>query len=138
MSVGAEVLVFTFFGRRILDRLGAEMAMTLSAAAGILRWSVAACTASFPILVFVEPMHGLTFALLHLAYMDVIARAVPKTLASTAQTFYAKVAVGAMAAAVTAASGPLYGRFGASAFWAMAAMCAAALPVALSLPRERA
>jgi PPP family 3-phenylpropionic acid transporter len=127
ISVSAEVVVFVFFGAGLLKRLGPARAMGLSAAAGVLRWGTAALTASFPILVFVEPLHGLTFALLHLACMDVIARSVPIGLASTAQAFYATVAMGATSSIVTLASGPLYGHFGASAFWPMAAMCGAAL-----------
>jgi PPP family 3-phenylpropionic acid transporter len=78
----------------------------------------------------VEPLHGLTFALLHLACMDMIGRVAPANLAATAQAFYATVAMGAMSALVTLASGPLYGHFGSNAFWAMALMCAVALPVA--------
>jgi PPP family 3-phenylpropionic acid transporter len=78
----------------------------------------------------VEPLHGLTFALLHLACMDMISRVVPIKLAATAQTFYATIAMGATSAAVTLAAGPLYGHFGAAAFWAMAAMCVLAIPAA--------
>jgi PPP family 3-phenylpropionic acid transporter len=81
----------------------------------------------------VEPLHGLTFALLHLACMNMISRTVPVGLAATAQTFYATVAMGATSAAVTLVAGPLYGHFGAAAYWVMAAMCALALPVAKGL-----
>jgi len=137
ISVAAEVLVFTFLGKRILDRLGAGRAMILSACAGVVRWGFAARTAWFPIMAFVEPLHGLTFALLHLACMEVIGRVVPKRLAATAQTFYATLAMGATAALVTLGSGPLYGRFGPGAFWAMAAMCAAALPIAITIGNRK-
>ena len=41
--------------------------------------------------------------------------------------------MGAASTALTFASGPLYGSLGASAFWVMAALCAAALPVAYGL-----
>ena len=133
MSVAAEVVVFLFLGRRMLERLGAGRAMTLAAAAGIVRWGVAARTAWFPAMAVVEPLHGLTFALLHLACMDVIGRAVPKRLAATAQAFYATVAMGAMSTLVTLASGPLYGRYGAASFWSMAALCGLALPVAIGI-----
>ena len=129
-SVGAEVVVFLLLGRRLLERLGPANAMTLSALAGVVRWGTAAQTAWFPVLAVVEPLHGLTFALLHLSCMDMITRVVPAKLASTAQAFYATVALGATSAAVTLAAGPLYGHFGAAAFWAMAAMCAMALPLA--------
>jgi len=128
-SVAAEVLVFLLLGRRLLQRLGPARALSLAALAGIVRWGTAAQTASFPVMALVEPLHGLTFALLHLACLDVIGRVVPATLAATAQAFYGTVAMGAAAAAVTLASGPLYEHFGPEAFWAMAAMCAAALPL---------
>ncbi len=129
VSVAAEVVVFLFLGRRILKRLGPGRAMTLAALAGIVRWGTAAQTAWFPVMALVEPLHGLTFALLHLACMDMIGRVVPARLAATAQAFYATIAMGATSALVTLGAGPLYGHFGAAAFWAMAAMCAAALPV---------
>jgi PPP family 3-phenylpropionic acid transporter len=129
-SVAAEVIVFLFLGRWLLNRLGPGRAMILAAVAGVVRWVTAAQTAWFPFMAVVEPLHGLTFALLHLACMDMISRVVPIKLAATAQTFYATIAMGATAAAVTLSAGPLYGHFGAAAFWAMAAMCALAIPAA--------
>ncbi len=130
LSVAAEVVVFVGFGPRLLDVLGPRRAMLLAACAGIVRWGTAAWTAWFPAMAVVEPLHGLTFAMLHLACMDMIGRVVPAKLAATAQAFYATVAMGATTALVTVVSGPLYGTFGASSFWAMAIMCATALPVA--------
>jgi PPP family 3-phenylpropionic acid transporter len=83
-----------------------------------------------------EPLHGLTFALLHLACMDVIARVVPVGRAATAQAFYATVAKGGTSAAVTLASETLYGKLGAAAFWVMAGMYALAVPLALAAQQE--
>ena len=133
MSVGGEVLVFFLLGRRLLERIGPANALTLSAIAGVIRWCVAARTAWFPAMALTEPLHGFTFALLHLACMDMIARVVPVQLAATAQAFYGTIALGVGGAAMTLASGPLYDFFGAGAFWAMAALCAAALPLARTL-----
>ncbi len=130
LSVASEVAVFLLFGRSLVERLGPSRAMMLAAVAGIVRWGTAAQTARFPVMALVEPLHGLTFALLHLACMDVIGRTVPATLAATAQAFYATVALGAASAAFTLASGPLYAHLGAGAFWAMAALCLLALPLA--------
>ncbi len=132
-SVGAEVLVFFVIGRPIIDRLGIGGAAMLSAAAGIVRWGTAAQTAALPAMALVEPLHGFTFALLHLVCMRTIVQAVPQGLAATAQTFYGTVAVGVATTALTFACGPLYGRLGAAAFWVMAALCAAALPLAFGL-----
>jgi PPP family 3-phenylpropionic acid transporter len=133
VSVAAEIVVFLLVGQRLLERLGPGRALLLAAAAGIVRWGAAALTASFAVMVFVEPLHGLTFALLHLACLSVIGRVVPTHLAATAQAFYGTVALGATSAAVTVASGPLYEVFGAGAFWFMGGLCALALPVARSL-----
>ena len=129
LSVAAEVLVFLWAGPLLLARLGTARALGLSAVAGMVRWGVAACTAWFPAMALVEPLHGLTFALLHLACMGVIARVVPAGLAASGQAFYATVAMGVAGAVVSAGSGQLYGWFGAGAFWGMAGMCGAALAV---------
>jgi len=140
LSVAAEVVVFLFLGRRLLERLGPGRAMVLVALAGMLRWITWAWTASFPVMALVEPLHGLTFGLLHLACMDMIGRVVPARLAATAQAFYGTVALGAASAAVTLAAGPLYEYSGAQAFWVMAAMCALALPISrgIHLPTRQA
>jgi MFS transporter, PPP family, 3-phenylpropionic acid transporter len=132
-SVAAEVLVFLFLGRPILDRLGPAGASVLAAVAGIVRWGVEAETARLGAIACVQPLHGLTFALQHLACMRLIAATVPPELAATAQAVYGTLCVGAMTALLTLASGPLYGDFGAAGFWVMAALCAIALPLARGL-----
>jgi len=135
-AVAAEVLVFFVIGRPIIDRLGFAGAAMLSAGSGVVRWSTAAQTAALPAMAAVEPLHGFTFALLHLVCMRMIARFVPLRLAVTAQAFYGTVAVGAATTVLTFASGPLYGRLGAGAFWVMAGLCATALPIAYGLPER--
>lgn len=133
-SVAAEVLVFFVLGPAIIDRFGPGVAAMLAAGAGVVRWGTAALTAALPAMALVEPLHGFTFALLHLTCVRTIARTVPTQLAATAQAFYGTVAVGTASTALTFASGPLYSRLGASAFWVMAALCAAALPTSYGLP----
>jgi PPP family 3-phenylpropionic acid transporter len=127
-SVGAEVLVFVVIGPRLLDWIGPTRAMTLAAAAGVVRWAVMAITADVTAMALIEPLHGLSFALLHLACMRLIGQIVPPALAATAQAIYGTVAIGAMTALLTFTSGTLYGRFGAGGFWAMAGLCLLALP----------
>jgi PPP family 3-phenylpropionic acid transporter len=133
LSVAAEVVVFLFVGRPLLDRLGPAHAAMVAAAAGVLRWAVMAGTASVPALAAVEPLHGLTFALLHLTCMRLLAECVPGQLMATALTVYGTVGIGVPTALLTLASGPLYAHFGAQGFWVMAAFCAAALPIARML-----
>jgi PPP family 3-phenylpropionic acid transporter len=134
-QVAAEVLMFLLIGRWLLDRLGPGGASILAAAGGIIRWVVLAETTSVAASALVEPLHGLTFALQHLACMRLIAAIVPLQLAATAQAIYATVAVGVATALLTLGSGPLYAHEGAAGFWVMAGLCAAAIPVAWRLPR---
>ncbi|MCJ2124008.1 MFS transporter [Methylobacterium sp. J-077] len=132
-AVASEVLVFVFAGPWLLARLGVARATLMAAGLGVLRWSAMATTAAIPVLAFVQPLHGLTFALLHLANMRLIASVVPERLAATAQTLYGTLGLGVASAVLTATAGFLYGAFGAGAFWAMAALCALALPLASGL-----
>ena len=132
-GVMAEVVVFFLLGPWLIARLGLAGAATLSACAGVLRWSVMASTTAAPALVGVQALHGLTFALMHLAAMGIIARSVSHSLAATAQTIYGTAALGIASATMTLASGYLYGLFGLHAFWAMAASCAIALPLSRGL-----
>jgi MFS transporter, PPP family, 3-phenylpropionic acid transporter len=128
-SVVAEVAVFLFIGPWLISRLGIRGAAALSAGAGIARWTLMATKISAPALIGVQALHGLTFALMHLAAMSIIAGRVPDRLSATAQTVYGTGALGIASAVMTAASGYLYGSLGMQAFWLMAALCAIALPL---------
>jgi PPP family 3-phenylpropionic acid transporter len=132
-SVAAEIVVFVLIGRPILDRFGTSGAATLAAFASILRWAVSAETATLPAIAAIQPLHGITFALLHLACLRRLAETVPPHLSATALTLYGTVGIGAASALLTLISGWLYGAIGANGFWAMAALSATALPVARKL-----
>jgi PPP family 3-phenylpropionic acid transporter len=133
MSVAAEVVVFFFIGRPLLDRIGPARAAMLAAAAGILRWVIMAETTWLPALAAVQPLHGLTFALLHLTCMRLLAQCVPGHLEATALTVYGTVGIGLPTTLLIIGSGQLYSHFGANGFFVMAALCAAALPLARNL-----
>jgi hypothetical protein len=51
--------------------------MALAAGAGVLRWTVAAFTTSLGLLACIQPLHGLTFALFHLATVQLIVTVAP-------------------------------------------------------------
>lgn len=132
-SVLAEVGVFFLAGPWLIARLGPAAAAAVSAGAGVLRWTVLGATDALPGLVGVQALHGLTFALMHLAAMGIIARSVPDRLSATAQTLYGTFALGIASALMTLASGYLYRGFGMHGFWAMAMLCALALPLVAGL-----
>jgi PPP family 3-phenylpropionic acid transporter len=135
-SVAGEVFVFFVVGPALVKRLTPAGALATAALAGMLRWTVAAQTTDVIALGLVQPLHGITFALLHLACMQLIARTVPQGLEGTAQAIYGTVGIGAATALLTLVSGALYVRLDAQGFLVMAALCAVALPLTLKL-RER-
>jgi PPP family 3-phenylpropionic acid transporter len=135
-SVAAEVVVFVLVGPALVERLSPAWVVVLAATAGVLRWVVMASTAELMTLAFVQPLHGLTFAALHLASMRLIVAIVPHHMAATAQAMYALGAT-ATTTLLTVASGRLYASLGAQGFLVMALFCAAAAPLALRLRSVR-
>jgi PPP family 3-phenylpropionic acid transporter len=132
-SVAAEVVVFFVIGPGLVTRLTPAGALAVASLAGVLRWVVAAQTTDVIALALVQPLHGVTFALLHLAAMRLLARIVPQGLEGTAQAIYGTIGIGAASALLTFISGALYGRLGAQGFWIMAALCALAFPLTRKL-----
>lgn len=128
-AVASEVLVFFLVGPALIDRIGVRGAAVLAAAAGMVRWVVAGATISVVPLSVIQPLHGFSFALLHLACMRIMAAVIPASVAATAQALYA-FGSGLLTAALTSLSGPLYAAYGGAAFIPMAALCAVALPFA--------
>jgi len=131
-AVAAEVLVFFLIGPALVSRFGPAGTAALAAFAGLVRWVVMALTTDVIALALVQPLHGLTFAALHLSCMRLIVGIVPPQLAATAQALYA-LGAGATTATLTLLSGWLYAGFGAHGFFAMALLCAAALPATRGL-----
>jgi PPP family 3-phenylpropionic acid transporter len=132
-SVGAEVLVFLLIGRPVIDRLGPAGAAVLATVAGALRWTISAQTAGLAAVAAIQPLHGITFALLHLACMRRLTQIVPPHLSATALTLYGLLGIGAASALLTLFSGWLYALMGARAFWVMAVLCVVAMPLARKL-----
>jgi PPP family 3-phenylpropionic acid transporter len=132
-SVAAEVLVFFVIGPALVARLTPAGAAAIAALAGVLRWAVMAQTTDVMALALVQPLHGITFALLHLACMRLLAQTVPQGLEGTAQAIYGTVGIGIATALLILVSGVLYARLDAQGFWVMAALCALAFPLTWKL-----
>jgi PPP family 3-phenylpropionic acid transporter len=136
-SVLSEVVVFLLIGPTLIRRISPGSACALAAGAGVVRWSILACTTSPFLLGLVQPLHGITFAWLHLACMRIIVLVVPVRLAATAQSIYGALCIGLVTAVLTLVSGVLYERLGGPAFLTMAALCVLALPMCFTLPTEQ-
>jgi hypothetical protein len=76
------------------DSAAGDFKLEHSGEAASVRWSVTAVTAWLPAMVLVEPLHGLTFALLDLACMQMLSVVVPLALAATAHGIHGGLAVG--------------------------------------------
>jgi MFS transporter, PPP family, 3-phenylpropionic acid transporter len=131
-AVVAEVIVFILIGPRLVNRFGPGGAAAIASLAAILRWMVMASSTHPGALAIVQPLHGMTFALLHLACMRLIGAAVPQHLAATGQAIYA-LGPGLITALLTLSSGMLYARLGAGGFLLMALLPALALPLCYGL-----
>ena len=132
----SEVVVFFLIGPLVVNRFGPRGAAAVAAIAGIVRWTVMSQMADVAALALVQPLHGCTFALLHLACMRLIGFSVSPQLAATAQSIYA-FGSAITSAALTYVSGILYEQLGPAGFLAMALLCALAIPIALILPRAQ-
>ena len=135
-GVTGEIVAFFLLGRPLLDRLGPAGSAMLAAMAGVVRWAVMALATSVAPIALVEPLHGFTFALLHLACMHLIRELVPSRLAVTAQTVYGTLGIGMSTAVLTLCSGVFYARLGAGGFWIMSGLCACAVPFTRYLRRK--
>src|SRR5205814_6752060 len=106
-QAAAEVTIFVLAGPWLLRKITPVSAMAISAGAATLRWTVMAQSSNVLALALMEPLHGLTFALLHLACMRVLVRVTAPEIAATAQAAYA-FGITASSALLTFASGFLY------------------------------
>jgi PPP family 3-phenylpropionic acid transporter len=135
VGVVAEILLFWNAGA-IVRRLTPERLLALAGFASVVRWLAMSLQ---PPLYFVFPLqalHALTFGAAHLGAMRYIMQNVAPGLSATAQSLYAGVSLGLIFSLASAASGPLYARFGAGAYVASAAIGLASILGAWALARS--
>ena len=128
-AVIAEVLIFTLIGTWLIDKVGIRVSIAAAAGMGVIRWTVAGSTTDAIALAAVQPLHGFTFALTHLACMRVIGNVAPANLGATAQACYA-LSAGLATVVLTALAGPMYANYAQAAFFPMAILCGFAAPLA--------
>ena len=131
-------------GHRVRGAAGASLAFllfeSLLGAALVLtpvRWLLLALPPSIPALVAAQCGHAVTFAVAHLAGVQLVQRAVPATVSRRAQALYSGMAFGLGMVAGAALAGPVYSGFaGAGAFLAAAGLSTAVALVYLVLVRR--
>ena len=122
VRVVAEIALMWRF-RAIASRFSARVCLLACAAAGTLRWGLAAVEPSLAVLFLIQSLHAFTFGLMFLATGTFIARRVTERAAARGQALTATFSSAAMAAA-TWGSGVAYAHLGSAVYGAMAVLCA--------------
>ena len=116
--------------------IGPWSLLMVGSAAAVVRWSAMALAPPLWLLWPLQALHALTFAATFLAGLQIVERLTRPDSHTAAQTLSSVLSAGLLIGLATAASGPLYDRFGAGGYWAMAAMAAAGLIAAIPLRRR--
>ncbi|MGV8929346.1 MAG: MFS transporter [Brevundimonas sp.] len=115
--------------------------LMVGSVAAVVRWSAMAFAPPLWLLWPLQALHALTFAATFLAGLQLVERLSPPDTHTAAQMLSSVVSAGVLIGLATALSGPLYDRFGAGGYWAMAALSCAGLLAAIllrsQLARER-
>jgi PPP family 3-phenylpropionic acid transporter len=112
--------------------------LVIGAAAAVLRWTAMSFAPPLWVLWPLQALHALTFAATFLAGVQIVEKLAPRDAQTAAQTLSSVLSAGVLIGVATAISGPLYDRFGAGGYAAMAVMSAAGLLAALPLRRRLA
>lgn len=113
--------------------IGPWSLLMVGSGAAVLRWSIMALAPPLWLLWPLQALHALTFAATFLGGVQIVERLAPRDVQTAAQTLSSVLSAGLLIGLATAASGPLYDRFGARGYWAMAVLAALGLLAASSL-----
>jgi PPP family 3-phenylpropionic acid transporter len=120
LGVIAEISVFAT-SKRLFAGWSLRNMFLVAALGCALRWTLTAGTTEIWALVLIQLLHGVTFAMAHLAAITYIQRA-PAGQMVALQALYNAIPMGVVIAVMTTVSGWGYERWGANVFWGMAAM----------------
>lgn len=113
--------------------LSAWSLLMLGAVAAVVRWILMALAPPLWALWPLQSLHALTFAATYLAGVEIVERLSPPDSHTAAQTLSSVLSAGLLIGLATAASGPLYDRFGLSGYLAMAVLAGAGGLAAMAL-----
>lgn len=120
LGVAAEVAVFAL-SKRLFAGWSLRTLFVVAAGGVMLRWGMTASTTSIFALVVVQMLHGVTFAMAHIAAIQYIQNSAENKMVAL-QALYNAIPLGAFIALMTVISGWGYEHWGANIFWLMAAM----------------
>ena len=129
VGVTAEIVLFAL-ARRLFPRATPRALLLAGGIAAVTRWGSFTVDGGVAFYVVNSVLHGATFGAAHLGMQNLIAVRVSDAAQGAAQGIAAAIAGPAMAAA-TALAGWLYGVAGVDSFWAMAALGALGMALAV-------
>ncbi|CAQ80514.1 MFS transporter [Aliivibrio salmonicida LFI1238] len=135
LGVVAEVLVFAF-SRQLFAGWKVSTLFKVAAVGVMIRWGLTAATTELSALILVQALHGVTFAMAHLAAIQYIQK-FPQNKMIPLQALYNAIPLGAFIALMTTLSGWGYEVWGAHIFWGMAVMGAFALMIKLDKVKDK-
>ncbi|HKY93890.1 MAG TPA: MFS transporter [Kiloniellales bacterium] len=134
-GVVAEILLLAA-GKHLLRRYATTTLLAIGGIASAVRWSLTAVTNDLALLIVLQALHALSFAIVHLASVTALARVVPPERLASAQSLWTAVYAGLFISASMALAGWFYELQGqVAAYGAMAGFSLAGL-VALMLLRR--
>ncbi|UJF18573.1 3-phenylpropionate MFS transporter [Vibrio sp. SS-MA-C1-2] len=136
LGVVAEISLF-MYGKHLLTRFSINTLFTIASIGVMVRWGLTASTTNLSALIIIQLLHGVTFAMAHIAAIKYI-QLEQESKTVPLQALYNAIPLGAFMAAMTAISGWGYQLWGANIFWLMAAMGFASLFVRLKQPQQQA
>ncbi|MGD8232958.1 3-phenylpropionate MFS transporter [Vibrio sp. TRT 1302] len=125
LGVAAEVAVFAL-SKRLFSGWSLRALFVVAALGVIVRWGLTASTTALLALVAIQLLHGVTFAMAHIAAIQYIQHSEQRKMVAL-QALYNAIPLGAFIALMTTLSGWGYEHWGANIFWAMAVMGVVAL-----------
>jgi len=128
LGVLAELVAFRS-GHLLERRLGLKLMLSLALAVTPLRWLLLALPPTLPVLVLAQFGHAASFAVAHLAGVQLVQRLVPPGTARRAQALYSGCAFGLGIVAGTAVAGPLYAGVSGRGSFAVAALFSTLLAI---------
>ncbi len=134
LGVVAEVAVFAF-SKRMFSGWALRTLFVVASLGVVARWGLTASTTAVVALVMIQLLHGVTFAMAHIAAIQYIQNSEQRKMVAL-QALYNAIPLGAFIALMTALSGWGYENWGANVFWAMAAMGVLALFIRVEPKRQ--
>ncbi|GAL26440.1 probable 3-phenylpropionic acid transporter [Vibrio variabilis] len=136
LGVVSEVMLFAF-SKKWFAGWSLRTLFVISSVGVMIRWGLTASTTAVAALVVIQLLHGVTFAIAHIAAIQYIQKSEPNKMVAL-QALYNAIPLGAFIALMMAVSGWGYENWGANVFWGMAVMGLLALFIKVEPSRKGA